>query len=145
MAINAYSLSVMFFSGIAAATIVDFIRLTALSLKSPYIRKTAALLEVLVWALLGCATFYLLLVVNYGDWRAVEALAQLLGIFVYNLYLRGIIHFIGSLAYKLFISPILWIGRLLIAIIHKLLKFIMKLLNVPYFIFAKIFKKTDSK
>lgn len=148
MAINAFTLSVMFCSGIAAAAVVDFLRLTVLSLKSPFIRKTAVLLEVLVWAFLGCATFYLLLIINFGDWRAVEALAQIIGIYVYNLYLRGIIHFIGSLFYKLFIMPFLWIGHLFVVIIRRLLRFIFKILKVPRLLlkfFAKIFKKDDSK
>lgn len=129
MSINLVSLFVLFCSGIAAATFVDFVRHVLLQLPSKFVHKMAVIIEIILWAILGCASFYLLLVVKYGDWRAVDALVQVFGILAYNFWLRGIIHFIGRILTKLFISPVLWIVHIIVVIVRKILRLFIILIK----------------
>ena len=130
MSINLYSLFVMFCSGIAAATIVDFIRTMLAHLNVQAIRKLSAIIEIVVWTFLGCATFYLLMYLKHGDWRAIDAVAQIMGIYIYHSLLRGIIRFIGSIIYKIFVMPFVWIGHLLIAIVRKFVRAVIRILKI---------------
>jgi hypothetical protein len=130
MSIHFYSLFVMFCSGIAAATIVDFIRTMLAHLNVQAIRKLSAVIEIVVWAFLGCATFYLLMYLKDGDWRAVDAIAQITGIYVYHSFLRGIVRFIGSIMYKIFVLPILWIVHLFVSIVQKCVRIVIRILKI---------------
>ena len=129
MEINVVSLLVMFCSGIAAATVVDFVRYIVRAARMPMIRKASSIIEIVVWAFLGCATFYLLLRIKAGDWRAVDALAQVFGIIAYSVVLRRPIRIIAKLLSTIFFSPFLWIGTLFVAVIRKFVKVFIRIIK----------------
>ena len=148
MSINAVSLTVMFCSGIAVATIIDLLRTIIAGLNIRAIRKFAAIIEVVAWALLGCATFYLLLIVKLGDWRAVDSLAQIAGIFCYHFVLAKIIRFIGAVFWKICSTPFIFIGHIFVGIIQKIINIfvkIIKLLRKSPLNITKSYKKRISK
>lgn len=80
------SILIMIISGLFVGAIVDSTRYL-LSTLSPgsFIRKIGYGVELVVWVLLGALTFYILFIVKGGEWRLVDPLSQILGIFYMNL------------------------------------------------------------
>ena len=129
MSNNLASLIVMFCSGVAVGTAIDGLRFFTVKVRLPLLAKLANALEIILWAFLGCATFYLLLVVKHGDWRVVDSLAQIAGIFAYNFIFYKIIRFIGMILVNIFIRPFLFVGHLFVLLVRAFAKVIVKILK----------------
>ncbi|WP_042479054.1 spore cortex biosynthesis protein YabQ [Bacillus ndiopicus] len=112
MTISAQLMSavIMFASGIFVGCVVDSTRAVLGGLpKRQWIRQCAVVLELIVWIALGFCTFYFLYVTKGGQWRAVDPLFQLAGIFAYDKLFRRFFRFMGRLFVLLIIRPIYWI------------------------------------
>ena len=107
------SLAVMLLSGMLVGALFDCLRATAITLKIKHYKKLIIIIEIIFWIIMGCATFYLLLVVKHGDWRVVDSLVQIAGIFIYSTILYKPSRFIGALLFKLLSIPFILIGHVL--------------------------------
>ncbi|WP_332650588.1 spore cortex biosynthesis protein YabQ [Lysinibacillus sp. 54212] len=133
---------VMFVSGIAVGAIIDCVRITLGRLPPKSVSyKLSNYIEVVVWALLGAGTFYLLFLVKGGEWRIIDPLAQIAGILSYNLFFQRMLRFFGRIFVILFIKPVLFIVRMIMVIIRNILLFILRILTVLFIPFSKIYKK----
>ncbi|WP_107839007.1 spore cortex biosynthesis protein YabQ [Metasolibacillus meyeri] len=112
MTISAQLMSavIMLASGIFVGCVIDSTRAIWSGLpRRKWIQQCTVVLELMVWIVLGFCTFYFLYVTKGGQWRAVDPLFQLAGIFLYDKLLRRFFRFIGRLFVLLFIRPIYWI------------------------------------
>ncbi|MEK9200307.1 spore cortex biosynthesis protein YabQ [Ureibacillus sp. 179-F W5.1 NHS] len=136
------SILIMVISGLFVGAIVDFTRylLSALSPKS-IIRKMGYGVELIVWALLGALTFYILFIIKGGEWRLVDPLSQLLGIFLYESIFQRPIRFIGRVFIILIIKPIVAIIRFIYSIITGILKLIVRIILFILKPFYKLYNK----
>ncbi|WP_411830077.1 spore cortex biosynthesis protein YabQ [Metasolibacillus meyeri] len=101
---------IMLASGIFVGCVIDSTRAIWSGLpRRQWIQQCTVVLELMVWIVLGFCTFYFLYVTKGGQWRAVDPLFQLAGIFLYDKLLRRFFRFIGRLFVLLFIRPIYWI------------------------------------
>lgn len=137
MSTNLFSLIVMFCSGVAVCAVIDCFRYIIRTINWTPLRKIATPLELLIWTFLGCATFYLLLVVKNGDWRVIDSLAQIAGIFSYNFIFYKIIRLIGMVLVNIFITPIFVVGHFFARIIYKIIKLFVKILKGIIKLFQK--------
>lgn len=148
------SIIIMAASGIAIGAIIDGTRtsLSALSLKS-FLRRFAFGLELVVWAVLGITTFYIIFLVKGGEWRLVDPLAQVFGIFLYESLFQPFFRFFGRLFIILIIRPIValyhFIKFIIVAIIRLIINIILILFKPFYKIYntvkKKIINKVDTK
>lgn len=112
MTISAQLMSavIMLASGIFVGCVIDSTRAVWSSLpRRQWVRQCGVMLELIVWITLGFCTFYFLYVTKGGQWRAVDPLFQLAGIFLYDKLFRRFFRFIGRLFVLLFIRPIYWV------------------------------------
>ena len=144
MSTNIVSLCVMFCSGVAVGAIIDCFRHIVRTINWTPLRKVAILLELFIWLLLGCATFYLLLIVKNGDWRVVDSIAQIAGIFAYNFVLYKVIRLMGTIFVNIFIMPFLVIGSFFFRVVRAILRFFIKIVKKILKLFQKIVKN-DTK
>src|SRR5690554_1352108 len=102
------SIVIMTFSGVLVGAVVDATRIyiSALSPKS-FLRKFTVPLEILIWALLGAGTFYIIFLIKGGEWRLVDPLSQVLGIFLYESFFQPFFRFLGRMFIIIVINPIL--------------------------------------
>lgn len=152
MTISAQLLSAlaMMASGVMVMAMVDGYRSVMSYLpRTQLLRQLARALEFLLWCLLGILTFYLLYVLKGGQWRAVDPLFQLVGIFLYSHLLHPIFRFFGRLFIVLIVRPIVLIfyviGRIVLfvwAIIRGIVLFFLR----PFiFFYRKIIGKRFKK
>lgn len=121
-----FQLLVMITSGVAVGFIIDSVRLVVFSTpKRSRLRKWMMFVELLTWVALGCITYYLLFWLKNGVWRAYDPLAQILGIFLYQLFFQRILRFIARFLVNIIWKPIWFIVRLIIAIIRRILQIII--------------------
>lgn len=120
MIISAQTISilVMFGSGIAIGAVVDSFRLYWLKRRQTKLYKFHRIFEVLLFSLLGVVTFILLFVVKGGAWRFVDPLAQLFGIYMYSVAFKPIFRFVGAVIHFIFVRPIIWLSKLIFAILR---------------------------
>lgn len=120
MIISAQTISiiVMFSSGIAIGAIVDGFRLYWLKRRRTKLYKYHRIFEIILFGILGIATFILLFIVKGGAWRFVDPLAQFLGIYMYSAAFKPIIRLMGSVLYFIFVRPILFFGKIIFAILR---------------------------
>ena len=136
------SIIVMFISGIAVGAIIDCTRfLIDRFLSYTVLRHMATVIELVVWTFLGIVTFYLLFLIKGGQWRFLDPLAQIAGIFFYEALLQNVFRFIGRLVVNIFIKPIYFVGHLFVATTRKILRIILKIFKVPIIFIYKIFMK----
>lgn len=141
------SIIVMFISGIIVGAVIDAIRGTFQLFN---IHRIIFILEWLVWIVLGALTFYLLFLVKGGDWRAVDPLAQIAGIAVYELLFQKIFRLIGRVLVNSILKPFYYIGHLFVFSVRRIIIILIKitknLLSPIYRIFykkmASIFRKS---
>ncbi len=148
------SILIMTISGLFVGAIVDATRylLSALSPKF-FLRKMGYGVELIVWVILGTLTYYILFLVKDGEWRLVDPLAQILGIFLYESIFQPYFRFAGRVFVLLFIKPIYLIINFIIStvagIIRLILNIFLFLLRPFYKIYTKIknkyFKKSFTK
>ena len=120
MIISAQTISilVMFGSGVAIGAVVDSFRLYWLKRRQTKLYKFHRVFEVLLFSFLGVVTFILLFIVKGGAWRFVDPLAQVLGIYMYSVAFKPIFRFVGAVFHFLFVRPIIWLSKLLFAILR---------------------------
>lgn len=133
-------LLVMVTSGIAVGFIIDSVRQLVFSTpKRSRLRKWMMFVELLTWIVLGGMTFYLLFWLKNGAWRAYDPLAQILGIFLYQLFFQRILRFIARVLVIIIWKPIWFIVRLIVAIIRHILRIILFIGAVIVRPFVKIY------
>ncbi|KOS70344.1 hypothetical protein AEA09_02295 [Lysinibacillus contaminans] len=121
-----FQLLVMITSGVAVGFIIDSVRLVVFSTpKQSRLRKWMMFVELLTWIALGGMTYYLLFWLKNGAWRAYDPLAQILGIFLYQLFFQRVLRFIARFLVNIIWKPIWFIVRLIIAIIRRILQIII--------------------
>jgi len=140
------SILIMVLSGLLIGAVVDCTRfsLSTLSQKS-ILRKMGYGVELIVWALLGALTFYILFTIKGGEWRLVDPLAQILGIFLYESVFQPFFRFVGRVFIFLIIKPIIAIIRfiklIIIGAIRLVIRIILILLRPFYKLYNKFLKK----
>lgn len=135
-----FQLLVMVTSGIAVGFIVDSVRLLVFSTpKRSRLGKWMTFLELLTWIVLGVMTYYLLFWLKNGAWRAYDPLAQILGIFLYQLFFQRILRLITRILVNVIWKPIWFIIQLLVAIIRQILRIILFIGTVIIRPFVKIY------
>lgn len=133
-------LLVMVTSGIAIGFIIDSVRLVIFSIpKRSRLRKWMVFVELLTWIALGGMTYYLLFLLKDGAWRAYDPLAQILGIFLYQIFFQRILRFIARILVNITVKPLWFIIRLIIAIIRRILQFILYIVAIIVRPFVKIY------
>ncbi len=123
MSAQLVSMIVMFLAGVMVGAAIDCIRtlISYCSTKS-IIYKLSYIIEVTFWIILGGVTFYLLFLVKGGDWRAVDALAQILGIFAYDLLFQRILRFIGRCLVNIIFRPIFFVAHIFVVVIRNIVR-----------------------
>lgn len=134
------SIIIMILGGIFVGAVIDCTRtiLHALSPKS-FLRGISSGVELSVWALLGAGTFYILFLVKGGEWRLVDPLAQITGVFLYQSFLQPFFRFLGRVFIALFIKPIVFAFNLIITIIKTILILLFRIVMVVLKPFYKIY------
>lgn len=134
------SILIMALSGLLIGAVVDCTRytLSALSQKS-ILRKLGYGVELMVWALLGALTFYVLFTVKGGEWRLVDPLAQILGIFLYESVFQPAFRFIGRVFIALIIRPIIAIIKFIRFLILGSIKIVIRILLIILLPFNKLY------
>lgn len=135
-----FQLLVMVTSGIAVGFIIDSVRLVIFSTpKRSRLRKWMMFVELLTWIVLGGVTYYLLFWLKDGAWRAYDPLAQILGIFLYQIFFQRILRFIARILVNITVKPIWFIIRLIFAIIRRILQLILYIAAIIVRPFVKIY------
>lgn len=136
------SILIMALSGLLIGATVDCTRylLSALSPKS-ILRKMGYGVELIVWALLGALTFYILFIIKGGEWRLVDPLAQILGIFLYESVFQRYFRFLGRVFILLFIRPIVAIIKFIYTVITGIIRLLIRIILIILKPFYKIYTK----
>lgn len=136
------SILIMVLSGLIIGAIIDCTRfsLSALSQKS-ILKRMGYGVELIVWALLGALTFYILFTIKGGEWRLVDPLAQILGIFLYESVFQRYFRFIGRVFILLVIKPIIAIIKLIKNIIFHTIRLVIRIILIILLPFRKIYNK----
>lgn len=136
----------MAISGIFVGAIIDLVR-TVIEEMSPksFIRKFSGGIELLVWALLGVCTFIILFYIKGGEWRLIDPLAQIFGIFLYETVFQPLFRFVGRIIFLIIIKPFFLIIRAIFSLLKTVTKIIYSIILIfltPFtWIYAKFFKK----
>lgn len=133
-------------SGVFVAAVIDCVRVTisAISPKS-FVKRFTIGLELFIWALLGMLTFYILYITKGGEWRLVDPIAQISGIFLYESIFQRIFRFLGRIVVIIVFKPILILLNLSISVIGKILLIIIRIIMFILSPLRKIFTKPYSK
>lgn len=138
------SLFVMFVSGLIVGSVIDFVRIQTEKLPYRYIKVIRFLCEIISWIALGFLSFYFLYVVKDGQWRAIDVIAQVLGIIMYDKFFYRVIRLLGRLFMNLIINPIIAMIRLIALILKKIVMLFIKLMKfiiLPFHLFIKNIRK----
>lgn len=137
-----FSIVIMTVSGIMIGAVIDATRIffSAISPKS-LLRKLSRILEIVVWALLGVISFYIIFLIKGGEWRLVDPLSQILGIFLYESFLQPFFRFLGKVFIVLIIKPIVVIFRLIVKLIKGTIGLLIGIFYVLFRPFYKLFIK----
>ena len=136
------SILIMALSGLLIGAIIDCTRfsLSALSQKS-ILKRMGYGVELIVWALLGALTFYILFTIKGGEWRLVDPLAQILGIFLYESVFQPYFRFVGRVFIFLIIKPIIAIIKFIKYIIVSTIRLIIRIILIILLPFRKIYTR----
>lgn len=134
------SLFVMFASGLIVGSVIDFVRIQTEKLPYQYVKVFRLICEMMSWIVLGFMTFYFLYVVKDGQWRAIDVIAQVTGIIMYDKYFYKVMRFFGRLIVYVLIKPIITIVYLIMFIVKKIIQF-MKFILLPIRLLTKYVRK----
>ena len=145
LSVQFLSLLAMIGTGIVAGAFMDLIG-TGIdkSSKRSILRKYSAVIEVIGWVLIGCASFYVLFIVRDGAWRMYDPFAQVSGILLYASIFHRPFRFFGRLINLLIIRPILFVILLAVRIVRVIVRLIVKLLRVLSAPFIYLYNKVYS-
>lgn len=140
------SMLIMALSGLLVGAIIDCVRFTlgALSPKS-ILRRMGYGVELIVWAVLGGLTFYILFTIKGGEWRLVDPLAQILGIFLYESIFQPYFRFAGRVFILLVIKPIIAIIKFIFYVIRGIIGLVIRIVVIlltPFYMIYNKFLKT---
>ncbi len=109
------SILIMMASGILVGAVIDCTRIIigALSPKS-FLKRFTIGFELVIWALLGALTFYILYIIKGGEWRLIDPIAQISGILLYESLFQPIFRFLGKIVLFIVIKPILIFFKLIL-------------------------------
>ncbi|MEK4423584.1 spore cortex biosynthesis protein YabQ [Solibacillus sp. FSL K6-1523] len=141
MSAQLVSILVMFISGIAVGAVIDCTRTVLNEIPSKIMGRFTYIVEWIIWIFLGICTFYFLFLVKGGQWRVVDPLAQIAGIFAYEFIFQKIARFLGRVVINVLIRPILFIGHLIILIIRNVVYVILKSIALLVRPIYKLYKK----
>lgn len=138
MSAQLVSVIVMFFAGVMVGAVIDAVRiLFSKSSRKSIVYKLSHWIEIVFWLGLGMVTFYFLFLVKNGEWRVLDPLAQIAGIFAYDLFFQRSIRFIGRIFVNILIRPFMFVGYIFVWIIKQLVRNALYLARS----IGKIFKK----
>ncbi len=146
LSVQFLSLLAMIGTGIVAGAFMDLIGTgTAHAGKKSVIQKRAVWIEVIGWILVGCGTFYILLLVRDGAWRMYDPFAQISGLLLYASIFYKPFRFLGRVLLVLFVRPLWFIARLIMSIVRGIIQFILKFFATLFIPFVKIFRIISGK
>lgn len=132
------SIAIMLFSGMLIGATLDAYRLFWYKRKTFKLYPYHRLFEILLWILWAIITFWLLYKVKGGNWRYLDPIAQIAGIFFYDKKAKHVFRFIGRIIDRLILRPIQWIIMLFVMMISKIIKFILGILKFIYKFFYRL-------
>lgn len=136
------SLLAMVASGVATGFLVESFRDLAFAFRpNIWIRKYRYFFEIMLWAMLGCASYVLLFYLRDGAWRIYDPMAQIVGIGCYELWFRKPLMFIRRLFLHLIVRPIWWVIQLFITIIRSVTRVFLKIILIFINPIIKLIKK----
>ncbi|WP_052124210.1 spore cortex biosynthesis protein YabQ [Ureibacillus manganicus] len=140
------SILIMIISGILVGAVIDCLRVTigALSPKS-FLKRFTIGLELVIWALLGALTFYILYIIKGGEWRLIDPIAQISGILLYESLFQPFFRFLGKIVLFVVVRPILIFFKLIFSIFRRIILIIMSIILFILSPFRKLFTKWYSK
>ncbi len=142
LSVQFISLLVMIGTGIIAGAIIDHFQMLNIA---RHTKRSARLLyvsiEVMVWILVGCWTFYVLYKVRDGAWRIYDPLAQLSGLFLYMSFFYKPIRLMSSIVYMMLIRPILLCMR----IVWKVIKVFLNMIKRPFIFLYRLINRIFSR
>ncbi|HWL25026.1 MAG TPA: spore cortex biosynthesis protein YabQ [Ureibacillus sp.] len=140
------SILIMMTSGVLVGAIIDCLRVTtfALSPKS-FLKRFTIGFELVMWALLGALTFYILYIIKGGEWRLIDPIAQISGILLYESLFQPLFRFLGRIVLYVVINPIILFFKFIFSIFRKLILLIMSIILFILSPFRKVFTKWYSK
>lgn len=123
------SLMAMIVSGVVTGFLVESFRDIAYSLRPrATLRHYRFFLEIILWVVLGCASYLLLFYLRDGNWRIYDPLAQIVGIGCYELWFRSPLLAGRRVFMRLIVQPIWWVIHLFITIIRYIINIIFKII-----------------
>ena len=129
----------MIASGVATGFLVESYRDSSQALSpGAFLRRYQRLFEILLWLGLGIASFLLLFYLRDGSWRIYDPCAQVVGIILYELWLRRPMLAIRRLVMRLIVYPIWWIILLIFRIIRRLFLIIWNIVMIIMWPFIKL-------
>ena len=142
LSVQFLSLLTMIGTGILAAAFIDMIGTgTAHAGKKSIFRRRAVFFEIIGWVLVGCWTFYILLIVRNGEWRIYDPFAQMSGILLYASFFHKPFRLFGRILFSIFVKPILFIIHVIVTIVRYVIHLIIKVITFLFRPFIKIFRK----
>lgn len=146
LSVQFLSLLAMIGTGIVAAAFIDMIGTgTAHAGKRSVFRRRAVFFEVIGWIIVGCWTFYILVIVRDGEWRIYDPFAQMSGMLLYASFLHEPFRIIGRILFSIFIKPILLITHVAITVVGYVIRLAMKVIAFTFRPFIKVFRKYFGK
>lgn len=137
---------IMTISGIFIGAVIDLFR-TVIGEMSPksFFRKFPNGIELIIWALLGACTFIIIFYIKGGEWRLIDPLAQIFGIYLYETIFQPLFRLIGRVIFILFINPFLLFIKLIGIVIRSIFRLIRNIILIflsPFlWIYARFIKK----
>lgn len=136
------SLFVLMVSGILIGAIIEGTRfLTENFSKRSFVFKYRVGIELIIWIVIGLATFYLLYEVRDGVWRIYDPLAQIMGILLYEQIFQPVFQLAGKIFLRLIVMPILFLIGIIIKAIRGFLRIIFVIIMTITSPFRFLYKK----
>jgi len=136
------SLLAMIASGVATGFLVESFRDITNSIRPKFfLRKYRYLLEIMLWTMLGLASYVLLFYLRDGNWRIYDPLAQIAGIGCYGLWFRSPLLVVRRIFVRLLIQPIWWVISHLLLIFQYIIRIIVRIIGIIIYPLVKIIKK----
>lgn len=132
----------MIASGVATGFLVESFRDITNSIRPKFfLRKYRYLLEIVLWTMLGLASYVLLFYLRDGNWRIYDPLAQIAGIGCYGLWFRSPLLVVRRIVVRLIIQPVWWIIYHILLIIQYIIRIITRIVMIIISPLVKIIRK----
>nr|WP_075620332.1 spore cortex biosynthesis protein YabQ [Paenisporosarcina indica] len=136
----------MIASGVATGFLVESFRDGCRALRPrAFLRRYQGFFEILLWLILGFASFYLLFYLRDGSWRIYDPCAQVVGIILYELWFRRPMLAGRHVFFRIVVFPIWWIIKLVFSILRQIFRIIVNIFLVLMWPFIKVTQKIAKK